>query len=434
MGQMEAGRVWNTCCSLHREARKAEAKWPNRNDLQIATKGCFDLHSQSIQMVVHSFLANIDTTRGLRKTHPWMGMRYPWKEKRFYPLLWPAQAVHIEATRIVLPMGRGRKSLIIPRPDGFPADPGGVQICWNGAGYDLHVAIEAPDETQSVATEGVHAAIDLGEIHQIAVSTNTGKALVISGRGIRSVKRFRNIALGEVFRLRAKCKKGSRRYRRLSWTISRIMHRTKRQVRDLRHKGTRKAIAFCVEHEVSSLYVGDPDGVRRRSCGRKQNQRMSQWEYGMDMKYLDYKSRKAGLACFSGTERGTSSHCPQCGHRHRPKGREWDCRKCGFTGHRDVVGSVNMHPLAYGERIAFPEKITYRRAGITQGTKQPQGSARRSRPDPGLGEGASPSAPVLSRCATGPTTQIAGSPQELGQAEGIRLEARLLKGIGRITK
>ena len=422
-GQMEAGRLWTAICGIHREARKTETKWPNRDALRSVSKGTqFALHSQTIQAVVECFVTTIDTTKLLRKTHPQMGMRYPWKEKRFYPLMWPAQAVHVEATRIVLPMGRGRKSLVIPRPTGFPDTPGGIRLCWNGAGYDLHMAVEAPTEAQSQATGGVHATVDLGEIHQAAIATNTGKALVISGRGIRSIKRYRNVALGQILRLRSRCEKGSWRYKRLGWTISRIMHRTLRQVRDLRHKGTRKAIDFCVANAVSSIYVGNPDGVRKRPSGRKHNQRMSQWEYGKDRQYLEEKSRKAGMECFNGTERGTSSHCPSCGHRHRPKGRKWACKKCGFRGHRDVVGAVNMHPLAYGEKIAFPSQITYRRAGITQGTKQPLRSARRSRPDPGLGT----SGPVLSRFATGPTTQIAGSPQGLGQAEGLHLEAHPL--------
>ncbi|WP_187288691.1 zinc ribbon domain-containing protein [Acidithiobacillus caldus] len=30
------------------------------------------------------------------------------------------------------------------------------------------------------------------------------------------------------------------------------------------------------------------------------------------------------------------------------KGRNWRCPECGFQGHRDVVGGVNMHPLAFG--------------------------------------------------------------------------------------
>jgi len=181
---MESGRLWTTISDLHREARKAEIKWPNRDALRSVTKGTqFSLHSQTIQAVVECFVTAIDTTKLLRKTHPWMGMRYPWKEKRFYPLMWPGQAVSVGATRIVLPMGRGRKSLTLPRPEGFPEVPGGVRICWNGAGYDLHVAIEAPAETQSLAALGVHATVDLGEIHQLAISTNTGKALVVSGRG-----------------------------------------------------------------------------------------------------------------------------------------------------------------------------------------------------------------------------------------------------------
>src|ERR1700704_3201812 len=111
--QMEAAKVWNLCCEVHKQARMAHAKWPGRNELQKATKGQFALHSQSVQMVVHAFLANIDTTRQLRQTHPQMQMKYPWRTKRFYPVKWPAQAVSKENGRVVLPMGRGRASIVL---------------------------------------------------------------------------------------------------------------------------------------------------------------------------------------------------------------------------------------------------------------------------------------------------------------------------------
>ncbi|WP_079199625.1 zinc ribbon domain-containing protein [Candidatus Methylacidiphilum fumarolicum] len=62
---------------------------------------------------------------------------------------------------------------------------------------------------------------------------------------------------------------------------------------------------------------------------------MSQWEYGKDLDYLMQKSEQARIACFTGDERGTSSRCPECGHRHKPNGRNWRCPKCGFQGHRD---------------------------------------------------------------------------------------------------
>src|SRR5258708_31705331 len=111
--QMEAAKVWNLCGSLHRQARMNHSKWPGRNELQKATKGQFALHSQSVQMVVHAFLANIDTTRKLRQTHPHMKMKYPWREKRYYPVKWPTQAVKKKPGRVILPMGNGRKPITL---------------------------------------------------------------------------------------------------------------------------------------------------------------------------------------------------------------------------------------------------------------------------------------------------------------------------------
>ncbi len=92
--QVEAAQVWNACMETHKAARQTHAPWPGRHELQQASKGKYALHSQSIQMVVHAFLANIETTRQLRKTHPQMKMKYPWRTKRFYPVAWPAQAAH----------------------------------------------------------------------------------------------------------------------------------------------------------------------------------------------------------------------------------------------------------------------------------------------------------------------------------------------------
>jgi hypothetical protein len=73
--QMKAAQVWNYCCELHKQARTTRSTWPGQNDLQQATKGRFTLHSQSVQMIAYAFVANIDTTRQLRATHPRMCMK-----------------------------------------------------------------------------------------------------------------------------------------------------------------------------------------------------------------------------------------------------------------------------------------------------------------------------------------------------------------------
>jgi hypothetical protein len=159
-------------------------------------------------------------------------------------------------------------------------------------------------------------------------------------------------------------------------------------------QGTRQVIDFCQGNEVSDLYIGDPDGVRNKPCGRKHNQRMSQWEYGKDIEYLEYKSEHAGISSFGGSERGTSSRCPKCGHQHKPTGRNWVCKGCGLSGHRDLVGSINMHPIAFENKATF--SVSKDVAYLRPGTCCWKYRNRSSRPDTGRRKGLGPLPPALS--------------------------------------
>ena len=84
------------------------------------------------------------------------------------------------------------------------------------------------------------------------------------------------------------------------------------------------------------------------------HQRMSQWEYGKDIEYLDYKSKDAGITSFRSSEGRTSSRCPKCGHQHKSRGRNWVSKACGWSGHRNLVGSINMHEIAFENKATFP--------------------------------------------------------------------------------
>ncbi len=367
--QMEAARLWMYCVQRHRGARSERSGWPDRDDLQRETKGGqYALYSQSIQMVCHQFLANVETIKQLRQAN--QRHRYPYHPKKYMTVQWPAQAVSRQGKRLILPMGRGRKSLSFHLPD-LPEHIGAVSLVWHG-GYELHLVVPAAPEAEvSVhADQGVQATIDLGEIHQAAVTTTTGKGLIVTGRGMRTVKRQYNKTLGQLSRLQARCQKGSKRWRRLQYAKERESGKKERRVRDLRHKGTHEAVVFCQRAGVQTLFVGDPQGVRQPNKGRHHNQRMAQWEYGKDQDYLQQKCEHVGIACFSGSERGTSSHCPRCDWKKKPKGRIWTCRRCGFVGHRDIVGSMNMHLLAFGSRIAYPTSLTYRRPGPLRDRRQ----------------------------------------------------------------
>jgi putative transposase len=320
--QLEAARVWMYCLERHRAARAERTTWPDRDDLQRETRGGqYALHSQSVQMVCHQFLANVETIKLLRSDNP--RHRYPYHPKKYMTVQWPAQAVSHQGKRLILPMGRGRKSLSFHLPD-LPEHIGAVSLVWRG-GYELHIVVSAssPSPAEAPPSQPVRATSDLGEIHQAAVTTTTGKGLIVTGRGMRAIKQGYNRTLGQLSRLQARCQKGSKRWRRLQYAKARERGKKERRVRDLRHKGTRLVVDFCQRERVQTLYVGDPHGVRKENKGRHHNQRMSQWEYGQDKQYLQEKCAQVGIVCFSGSERGTSSRCPRCDWKKKPKGRNW---------------------------------------------------------------------------------------------------------------
>jgi len=179
---------------------------------------------------------------------------------------------------VVLPMGRGRASLVLALS--LPEQSGACSLVWNN-GFELHVCIEIPQAEE--APGNVYATVDLGEIHLAAVTTNTGKAMIVTGRGIRSLKRQRNQQLGKIAKKQTRCKKHSHRWKKLQRAKNKQCRRAERRIRDLRHKATRKVIDFCVEQNVGILFVGYRHGVREKNSGSHHNPPMSLWEYGKDI-------------------------------------------------------------------------------------------------------------------------------------------------------
>ena len=180
----------------HKAARLAHAPWPTQNDLHHLTKGRFALHSQSVQAIFRAFLANIGTTCTLRKEHREIKMKYPWRVARFIPCT-GLHRLYAEG-RVILPMGRGRPSLVLSLD--LPENAGACTLVWN-SGFELHVCLEIPQAGESPGL--TQATVDLGEIHLAAVTTNTGAALIVTGRGIRSLKRQRSKQLGQLAKSRA---------------------------------------------------------------------------------------------------------------------------------------------------------------------------------------------------------------------------------------
>jgi putative transposase len=146
----------------------------------------------------------------------------------------------------------------------------------------------------------------------------------------------------------------------------------KRVARDIEHKIARAVVEVAVaprgHPKAGTIVYGDvrdiADGVDH---GKLHNQQSSQWNHGQIQKFVEYKAEAEGIAVVLQNERNTSKTCPNCGHRHKPRGRNYRCPACKFGcplgAHRDVVGQINIlsaYKLGEPGKIPAPEVIKHR--------------------------------------------------------------------------
>jgi putative transposase len=343
--QQESARVWNRTVNFFWRTYRKKDIWLsanalmmyNRND-QLGTQ--FSLHSQSVQSVIQQFDVNRKTARKLRKDNP--TIRYPHKTKRYFRVHWKQQALRVNGRNIKLSNGKGNQPLKLRLPKSLAdCQPKTVELIWRN-GYWLSLTVKVND-SQTVTGNNV-AAIDMGEIHAISM-TDGYDALVISGRKLREAKQYRNKRMAQLQQAMSKCKRHSRKWRKLNRTKRRLMAKTHRRIKNLNHKITTSAIDWCVEHNVSTIVIGDLSGIAQsttRRLRRKARQKISQWSFYKQKEYLRYKAERLGIEVVEVSEAYTSRTCPRCGTINKPANRNYSCPNCNLQCHRDVVGAYNI--------------------------------------------------------------------------------------------
>ena len=135
---------------------------------------------------------------------------------------------------------------------------------------------------------------------------------------------------------------------------------------------SREVVDWAVERKAGTTVIGDVRNIANgKRLNRKSQQKVGNWSHGKQRKYITYKAAAKGIEVVLQNEAYTSQTCPQCGHRRKPTGREYSCRRCGFLGHRDIVGASNiLSRTLYGELgqvipfnaslVEVPSTIKYR--------------------------------------------------------------------------
>ncbi len=304
------------------------------------------LHAHTADACVEAFFAGLKSWRERKKAgnpdaHP------PRRRKWYFRIEYKRSAMSLKDGKLRLSNGKGNTPLILDWPWELPQT---VVIHWTGTQYE---AIATYKQEQSIRQpQGKKVAgIDLGEVH-MAVAHDGTETHILNGRLLRSKVQYRNKLQAELnSRIDGRMKKGSKRRKRLIRSKKRQLKKIEHQIKDIEHKQTTRLITTLHEAGVQTVVIGDVRDIRQdNDVGHTNNQKIHQWSHGSVRFKLTYKAERLGMAVALQDEHYTSRTCPHCGHvRSKVKGRVFRCPKCGWTYHRDGVGSINIRQKYLGQ-------------------------------------------------------------------------------------
>lgn len=368
----EAGRAWTAM--LHAHIASRSGAWLTETQLKAQFKGCFALHSQTIQALAEKLLAAVDTAHQLRKTDP--TARYPHRDKPYQTVTWKGAAIRRDRANIVLSNGRGQAPLVLLLPDRYTdASIRQCELTWRADHYELCLTIDTGQQDPPLDRRAGSAGVDLGEVNIAAAVTDNGMGVVINGRYLRAIKRLRNKRHTAITARLARTTPGSRRHKKLLRAKARASAKFYRQSRDVLHKAARQLVNFAGQQQVAHLAVGDVrDVAEGTDQGRKQNQRLSQWAHGQFVGYVKEKARRQGIGVeYIGEEYSTRT-CSECGEikENAPRGRVYTCAGCGAQLSRDGNGAANICSRYLFGRYGLVQvqALTYLRATAVVPRKQ----------------------------------------------------------------
>lgn len=186
--------------------------------------------------------------------------------------------------------------------------------------------IELPNPVP-VTVERPAVGIDMGLEHFAALSTGE---LIANPRWFREAEQ----QLATLQRQRARCQRGSRRYRELSRRIARLHDRTAQKRHDFHHQLANRLAGEFGLIAVESLNI---NGLARSHVSKS----IGDVGWGQFLQVLEYKTQATGGNLVKVAAHGTSQVCPECDCTVRKElaERQHRCPECGYTAPRDVAAA-----------------------------------------------------------------------------------------------
>jgi IS605 OrfB family transposase len=205
-------------------------------------------------------------------------------------------------------------------------------------GYYLHVAVTAV----ALPTSKPEAAlgIDLG-IKNLA-TLSTGEQF--GGAGIERIRnRYRTTRAS----LQRKGTKGAKRL------LKRLSEREHRFNTWVNHTVSARIARFA-QYLRLVIVIENLKGIRQRvKAGKSQRRRLHQWSFNQLRRFLEYKSKRAGVELLVVNPAYTSQTCHRCLCVGARAGDNFECCRCGYSGNADYNAACNLSLL--GECVTLPE-------------------------------------------------------------------------------
>jgi putative transposase len=358
----ESGRLYTQTLVWHYRIYRRKGIWlsPAASERFGDALSDTPLHAHSRDAAQQSFYKACKTAKVNRN----LGNKYPHKRKFYRTTIWKDSGIRLQSGTLRLARARGLSPVITELPEHLNHLPAEafreMRLVYNPSArqYDWHLVVEdgapphPPPGQQTLA-------IDLGEIHPMAVANDKGQTLIVTARQLRSLNRYRNKRLGAFSRQQAAKVKRSRSWKRLQRRKNKFLAKNERQRRDIEHKITRAVVNHAVAEKAGRVVVGDiRDIAKGQRLNRQSQQKLGNWSHGQQVEYLTYKLEAAGIILERQREAYSTQTCPKCGALHKPKGRTYRCPGCGFVAPRDSVGACNQESQALFNRFGHVVPIS----------------------------------------------------------------------------
>jgi putative transposase len=252
---------------------------------------------------------------------------------------WNNQNWRIEDGMLILPVcrdGKTQQVRILCADVAIEGKAGILRIKKKRGKWIADIAVTLEDAQPSDGT-GVMG-IDLGlKVPAVVYVSGKGTRFFGNGRNLRHMRR----------RISARRKKLQKAKK--TRAVKKSKGKERRWMKDSNHKLSRQIVNHAHQQGVGTIKIETLQGIRkgttstsRGASARKNNRLKNSWSFYQLTLFITYKAERLGIAVEQVDPAYTSQECPACSVRNKAQDRTYVCADCGWIGHRDKVGAINI--------------------------------------------------------------------------------------------